>query len=142
MFNYVWPIGLVVLSNVFYQVCAKSVPHEIDSFAALTIVYALATVTSFIFYYILNKDGNIIHEYTHLNWAPIVLGISVVGLEVGMLFAYKAGWPISIAQIVQATLCAIILIFVGYIIYKEPVTWNKIAGIFVCLAGLGLINMK
>ncbi len=24
MFNYVWPIALVVLSNVVYQICAKN----------------------------------------------------------------------------------------------------------------------
>ena len=28
MFSYVWPLGLVVLSNVFYQICAKTVPDE------------------------------------------------------------------------------------------------------------------
>lgn len=142
MFNYVWPIGLVVLSNVFYQVCAKSVPNGMDAFAALTITYALATVTSFVFYFLLNKNGNIMHEYAQMNWAPIVLGVAIVGLEVGMLFAFKAGWQISLAQIVQSTVCAIILIFVGAMLYKEPITWNKFAGILVCLGGLGLINMK
>ena len=35
-----------------------------------------------------------------------------------------------------------ILIFVGYFAFKESFTWNKIAGIFVCVAGLGLINLK
>ena len=28
MLNYVWPIALVILSNVFYQICAKSVPED------------------------------------------------------------------------------------------------------------------
>lgn len=55
---------------------------------------------------------------------------------------YKAGWPVSVAQIVQAAVLAVILIFVGYLLYKEAITWNKIVGIIVCLAGLGLINMK
>ena len=27
MFSYIWPIGLVVLSNVIYHVCAKSTPE-------------------------------------------------------------------------------------------------------------------
>lgn len=55
---------------------------------------------------------------------------------------YKAGWPVSVAQIVQVAVLAVILIFVGYLLYKEAITWNKIVGIIVCLAGLGLINMK
>lgn len=48
----------------------------------------------------------------------------------------------SAAQIVQSAILAVILIFVGYLLYKEAITWNKIVGILICLAGLGLINMK
>lgn len=142
MFNYIWPLGLVVLSNVFYQICAKAVPDKMNPFASLTITYVVGAITSLIMYCALNKDGNIIHEYQKVNWAPFVLGLVIVGLEVGYIYAYKAGWPVSIAQIVQAAVLAVILIFVGYALYNETITWNKIVGILVCLAGLGLINLK
>lgn len=142
MFNYAWPLGLVVLSNVFYQICAKSVPEKMNPFASLTITYIVGAIASLILFYALNKGGNIIQEYQKLNWAPFILGIVIVGLEVGYIYAFKAGWPVSAAQIVQAAVLAVILIVVGYVLYKEPITWNKIAGIVVCLVGLGLINMK
>lgn len=142
MFNYIWPLGLVVLSNVFYQICAKSVPSGMNPFASLTITYAVGAVASLILYFVLAKDANLIQEYKQTNWAPFVLGIVIVGLEVGFIFAYKAGWQVSTAQIVQAAALAVILIFVGYFLYKEQLTWNKIVGVAVCLAGLGLINMK
>ena len=142
MFNFVWPLALVVLSNVFYQICAKAVPEGMNPFASLTVTYIVAAVISFVLYYVLGKHTNILQEYKQLNWAPFVLGIVIIGLEVGMIYAYKAGWPISMAQIVQAAVVTVILIFVGHMIYKETITWNKIAGILVCLAGLGLINLK
>ena len=142
MFSYVWPLALVVISNVFYQICAKSVPEKINPFASLTITYAVGAIASLIMYIFLHKDGNIIQEYQKANWAPFVLGFAIVGLEVGYIYAYKAGWPVSVAQIVQAAILAVILIFVGYMLYKETITWNKVVGIIVCLAGLGLINMK
>ena len=75
-------------------------------------------------------------------WIPIKLTSVNVVIEVGYIYAYKAGWPVSVAQIVQAAVLAVILIFVGYLLYKEAITWNKIVGIIVCLAGLWLINMK
>ncbi len=50
MFKYVWPIALVVLSNVFYQICAKSVPEGINPLASLTVTYVIGAVTSFIFF--------------------------------------------------------------------------------------------
>lgn len=142
MFNYIWPLGLVVLSNVFYQICAKSVPEGMNPLASLTITYLVGAAASLLLYYTLNRDANILKEYSKVNWAPFVLGIVIVGLEVGFIYAYKAGWPVSTAQIVQAAVLAVILIFVGYLLYKESITWNKIVGILVCLAGLGLINMK
>lgn len=142
MFNYVWPLALVVLSNAFYQICAKSVPDKMNPLASLTISYVIGAVVSLILYYALNKDANIIHEYSKVNWAPFVLGLAIVGLEVGYIYAYKAGWPVSAAQIVQAAVLAVILIFVGVLLYHEAITWNKIAGIIVCLAGLALVNMK
>lgn len=142
MFSYIWPLGLVVLSNVFYQICAKAVPEKINPFASLTITYAIGTVASLILFFVLNKDANLIEEYRHTNWAPFVLGLVIVGLEVGWIYAYKAGWQVSVAQIVQAAFLAVILIAVGYMLYKEDITWNKIVGVAVCLAGLGLINMK
>ncbi len=37
MFNYVWPMILVIISNVIYQICAKSVPKEMNPFASLFI---------------------------------------------------------------------------------------------------------
>ena len=142
MFGYVWPLALVVLSNVFYQICAKSVPEKMNPLASLTITYIIGAIASVVLYYATNKDANILREYKQANWAPFVLGIVIVGLEVGYIYAYKAGWPVSTAQIVQAAILAVILIFVGYMLYKESITWNKIVGILVCLVGLGLINMK
>ena len=80
MLYYVWPIALVVLSNVAYQICAKSVPDSMNPLASLTITYLIGAVASGILYYVLNRGGNLIREYDKMNWAPIVLGIVIVGL--------------------------------------------------------------
>ena len=59
MFSYVWPIALVVLSNVVYQICAKSVPNGLNPFAALAVTYTVGAVISIVLYYVLNKNANI-----------------------------------------------------------------------------------
>ena len=85
---------------------------------------------------------DILTELKKANWTSFVLGIVRVGLEVGFIYAYKAGWKVSAAQIVTSSILGVILIIVGYVGYKEAITWNKIVGVIVCLAGLGLINLK
>ena len=142
MFSYIWPIALVVISNTLYQVCAKSVPEGMNPLASLTVTYLIGAVVSCVMYYLLNRDANLFREIRLTNWAPVVLGVVVVGLEVGFIYAFRAGWQVSMTQIVTSALVAVILIFVGHLLYRETITWNKIAGIIICLAGLVLINWK
>ncbi len=110
--------------------------------ASLTVTYLVGAVVSCAMYFILNRNANLLREIRLTNWAPIVLGIVIVGLEVGFIYAFRAGWQISMAQIVSSAVLAVILIFVGYLLYHEAITWNKIVGIIICLAGLVLINYR
>ena len=142
MLSYIWPIALIVLSNTMYQICAKSVPEGMDPFASLTVTYLVGAILSGVLYYALGNHSGLLKEYSKLNWAPIILGIVIVGLEAGYIFAFKAGWLVSTAQVVQAAILAGVLLFVGWLLYHEAMTWNKIIGIVICLIGLVFINLK
>ncbi|MBR5804962.1 MAG: EamA family transporter [Clostridia bacterium] len=142
MFSFVWPIALVVLSNTVYQICSKSMPAEIHPFASLTVTYLVGTVLSGVMYFVLNPGGSLIREYGKLNWAPFALGIVIVGLEVGFIYAYKAGWQVSTASVVQNAFLAVMLVIVGVLLYREQISWNMLVGIGLCLAGIAFIGMK
>ena len=142
MFNFVWPIVLVILSNIVYQICAKSVPEGINPFASLTITYFIGAIASALLFFMLGNDDNLLKEYSKLNWAPFVLGIVIVGLEAGWIYAYKASWQVSTGFIVQSAFLAVGLLIVGYIIYHESISWNKVVGVLICLIGLIFINYK
>ena len=75
-----------------------------------------------------------------MNWAPVLLGISVVGLEVGFIYAYKNGWPVSTASIVQSAFLAAALLIVGAVLYHESISIQKLLGVGFCLAGLFFLN--
>lgn len=142
MFSYIWPLALVIVSNLVYQICAKSIPSGLNPFASLTISYLLAAFISFLLYFLLNKDSNIFAEYRKLNWSSFLLGLSLLGMELGWIYAFKAGWEISTAQIIQSAILGSLLLLVGIIFFKEKVSWNKFLGIAICLVGLVVINIK
>lgn len=119
MFHYVWPILLVVSSNVLYQVCAKSVPSNVNPFASLTVTYLVGAASSTAMYFLLDRQANLLQEIGKMNWSSYVFGFVLVGLEAGFLYAYKAGWPVSTAAIVQSAFLSVILIFVGLLLYQE-----------------------
>lgn len=135
-----WPILLMVGSDIFYQICAKSTPTTLDPLAGLTITYCVSAAVSAALFFILSRGGNIVHEWSNVNWTTFILGLSLVGLEFGSIMMYKAGWNINTGYIVKSIILAIALIFVGYLFYKEQITGTKIAGIAICLVGLYLLN--
>lgn len=142
MFHYIWPIVLVILSNVMYQLCARRMPNSVDPFAALTVTYLVGAGASLLLYLLLHKGGNIFEEFSQINWVPFIFGLVIVGIEVGWIFVYRAGWQISTAPIVQSAIVAVILIILGFLLFKESMTWNKILGVAVCILGLFFLNLK
>jgi drug/metabolite transporter (DMT)-like permease len=134
------PIIIVILSNTFYHICTKSTPENLNPFASLTVTYIIGAVVSVILYFLTVKNPNLLTEYGKLHWSSFVLGIAIVGLEAGFLLMYRVGWNVSTGQVVSSIALAVVLVFVGYLFYKEAITVSKIAGILVCMVGLYLIN--
>ena len=142
MFSYIWPIALAILSNVLYHICAKTTPEGVHPFASLTVTYLTGAVLSAVLYYVLAPQANLVKECSRLNWAPFALGIVIVGLEGGWLYAYKAGWQVNTGFIVQSAFVSVLLLFVGYFLYHEVLSWNKLLGTAICLLGLVFINLN
>ena len=129
MINYIWSLLIIIFSNTLYQICAKGIPEQMNTYASMTITYAVATLFSAVAFFVTTKGA-------------IVLGIVITGLEVGFIFAYKAGWKVSTLATVSNAALAVILIFVGLIGYHESITWSKVLGVAICLVGLYFINRK
>ena len=142
MFAMIWPIALVVLSNIVYHICTKSVPNQVHPFAVLTVTYLVGALCSTVFYFVMSGRRELAAEIAEMNWAPYILGIVIVGLEVGFIYAYRAGCQVSSASIVESSVLGTALILVGKFIYHEPLTWNRILGIVICMVGLAFINLK
>lgn len=140
MFQLYWPIALIVLSNIFYNICAKEAPSNVNPFAALSVTYTVAASFSIVLYFLLNHGGSLLEEYHRLNWSGFILGLAIVGLEAGSIYMYKAGWNISTGQLVHSSILAIALILVGVLFYHEGISAKKIAGILICMVGLYFIN--
>ena len=137
----IWPILLVILSNTVYNICTKSTPGNVNAFGTLMITYAVATILTAVIFVFLVKPENVLTELSRVNWTSVVLGMAIVGLELAYIFAYRAGWKVSSASLIANIGLAIVLIFVGVILYGENISLKQVMGILVCCVGLFLINM-
>ncbi|MGI6453166.1 MAG: EamA family transporter [Syntrophomonadaceae bacterium] len=140
MFFYFLPILMIVASNVVYNICQKSTPQSANPFTALFITYLTAAILTLIAYQFHSSEKGFVQSITDLNWTSLVLGVSIVGLELGYLLAYRAGWNISIGSLVANILLALALIPVGILFYHEGFDTSKTVGVVFCIIGLLLIN--
>lgn len=141
MWSMLYPIIIIVAANTIYNICTKSTPSEMNSFAALFVTYIVAAVISFIMFFATSKDKNVFTEFTKINWAPFLLGIVIVGLELGYIIAYRNGWKMNTVSVTANITLAIVLIFVSFVFYKESITVKQVIGMFLCAGGLALISL-
>jgi multidrug transporter EmrE-like cation transporter len=135
-------ITLAICSSALYHFVAKSTPSNVNFTVSLLVTYAIAfAVTLFTFFFFPATSG-IKTELKQLNWASIGLAIAIVGIEFGFLLTYRAGWNLGIAAVLVNVVASLILIPVAIFFFKDKISWVNIVGIFVCLAGLVMLNWK
>lgn len=142
MWNYIWPVLLVVGSNTIYHICSKSTPDNVQPFATLVITYLVSAAFCLVLFFVTSPDKNLLSAWKQVNWTAFAFGLALVGLEFGFLQLYRAGWNVSVGPLVCSTLLSIVLIAVGILLYQEAIRLPQILGILLCAVGLILINLN
>ena len=142
MFSTWWPLLLVVLSSVGYQVGLKEVSGIGDPMISLMVTYLAASVVSFVIYFFqsLGKES-FLRGVLSVNLSAIGLGLAIVGIEVGTLFMYRAGWAVNVAFVVANSLIVAALMLTGFLLYKEKLTLRQLIGVGISLVGILCIVM-
>lgn len=138
----IWPIVLVVLSNIFYNIITKSTPQDGNAMLSLTITYLVGALCAFTMYLFGGERQGLVRDFMKLNWTSFALGLVVVGLEFGYLHVYRAGWNVNTAPLVANICLACALLFVGLLLFHETLSVRQLAGVAVCVGGLVLITAK
>lgn len=142
MFLFYFSITLAICSSALYHFVAKSTPANVNFTVSLLVTYAFAfAVTLLTFFFFPVKNG-ITAELKLLNWASIGLAVAIVGIEFGFLLVYRSGWNLGIAAVLTNVVASLILLPVAIFLFKDKISWVNVAGIFVCLAGLVMLNWK
>jgi len=142
MFLFYFSITLAIASSAFYHFVAKSTPHNVNFTVSLLVTYAVAFIVTLFTFYFFPAPNGVLAEIKNLNWASIALAIAIVGIEFGFLLVYRSGWNLGIAAVLVNVVASLILVPVAILVFKDKLTWINIAGIFVCLIGLLMLNWK
>jgi len=131
-------IALVVGTNLVYHVAQKSIPADTHPLVSVFASYVIALVTTLLLFPFFPVRPSLGQAVRQLRWPTVAVGISIVGIEIGFLLAYRSGWRISLGSTVAAAAVAVLLIPTGLSLYGEKLSAANVAGIALCIAGLAL----
>lgn len=139
---YIFAMLLAILCTVFYHLVSRSIPTGVNPLVTLTITYLSAAAVCVLFLPAFPLSEGLRDSLKRVNWTSILLALAIVGIELGFLMAYRAGWNISYATLVANVGGTLILLPLGALLFKERLSLQQFIGIVVCMVGLYLINKK
>lgn len=133
---------IAIAGQVLYHVTQKSISagaHPVISLLTFYLVAAVLTLPLLLFFPV---NGSLGEEIQKLNWAVYGVAASIVMIEIGFLLAYRAGAELSSAAVLTASVVAVSTLVIGAMFFRESLSVVKVAGIALCLAGIGLMTWK
>src|SRR5262249_30008462 len=130
------PLAIVIVSGIVYHLAQKS-SGPVRPWPMLTVAYGAAFAIA-VFLTLASSDTR--------GWAlgrartsGLLVGLAAFGIEAGFFYIYRAGWPLASASVIANVTVTAILALVGIIVYREPVTGARVAGLLLATAGAALI---
>ena len=107
------PIVLVVVSTVLYQLGQRAIPAGANALVATVAAYVVATAGAVLLMPLLARDVALASSWRTLNYGTLLVGVGALGIEIGFLLAYRAGWAISNVSMVANAMVALALLLIG-----------------------------
>lgn len=142
MFLFYFSAGLAVFSTLLYHITQKLTPGNANPALALIVTYITSLALCVLLLVFTPPPTGLKAALGQLNWASFGLAFALVGLEVGFLLAYRAGWNISLVALVVNVSGTLLLIPIGLAFFKEKLSPLNLLGILVCILGLVMVNWK
>ena len=134
--------GIAIVSSVLYHVFQRSISSTVHPVMSVLVTYTVAFLLTLLLFLFFPLKVTVIESIRQLNWASLALALAIVGLEIGFLLCYRAGWDIGLAGVATNVAAAILLLPAGVLVFKEHPTLINILGVGVCILGILMVNTR
>ena len=142
MKSHYMPLLLAISGGLLYHVSQKLIPRGVNPYWAVILAYVAGIALCGIALLLSPSGGSLRESWRAADWSVLGLGAGAVMIEVGFVFAYRAGWQISLASLSANVAIAVLLIPIGIVFYRDQLTRANILGLLLCLAGLILLTRR
>jgi drug/metabolite transporter (DMT)-like permease len=137
------PVLLIVASGATYHACQKLVSRHQDPWAVLSVVYFIAFATTLVLSMPWRQPAQWMESVrASLGPAGVGLALACIGIEVGVLVAYRIGWKVSLLTSYTAVSSCVAVMLVGVLVFRETVSPTAAFGASLAAVGVGLMHLK
>jgi drug/metabolite transporter (DMT)-like permease len=133
------PFLLAVGGLASLHLLLKVVPGGANSGATLTIAYLVASLACLAAYPLLTPSTTLKAAFATVPWHALAMGVAIACCEIGVLLAYRAGWPVGSTGVSISAAMTLILLPVGIVVFGESLTLPRMTGIAMTIGGLYLL---
>jgi multidrug transporter EmrE-like cation transporter len=139
MNRFIWTLGLAIIGQVGYQFGQKSIPRTASPFVVLAAAYAIAFVLCLVSIPLTGPTPTMQDMRASIGWPTWTVALSIYGVEIGYLLAYRSGWTINLAFAVASTVTVVMLAVIGATLLGNSISPRRLLGLGLACASLWLI---
>jgi drug/metabolite transporter (DMT)-like permease len=64
-----------------------------------------------------------------------LLGLAALGIEVGLFYVYRSGWPLATASVISNVTTTALLAMIGVLVFGEHLTALRLIGTAIAVSG-------
>lgn len=133
------PLFTITLGVGLYQICLKRLPQFDYPFHVLALIYTLSAALSLALAQVFPSKTDALQVIREGHVGVIVLGVTPVVIEVGYLWAFRWGWRLGALNVVVSVMCAVLMLAVGYVLFRESVSALQLAGVVLGMISFFLV---
>jgi hypothetical protein len=123
----------------FLHLLQKIVPAGANAGATLALAYVVATLACIAAFPLLTPGASLTQALGTAPWQVLPMGLAIAACEIGVLLAYRAGWPVGTTGVSISATMTLILLPIGILAFGETLTLGRVTGIAMTLGGLYLL---
>jgi drug/metabolite transporter (DMT)-like permease len=120
----------------------KLTPAGANPGATLATAYVVASIACLCAFPLLTPGASFRESVGTVPWQALAMGVAIACCEIGILLAYRAGWPVGSTGVSVSAAMTLLLLPVGVMAFGEALTLTRAAGIAMTVGGLYLLAWR
>lgn len=134
------PFVGVVAGQVLYHTILRQLPKGVSAFALISMTYAIAGLVGLVLWWVVPSDNGMRQSSVldTLPWAAL-LALGILLVEVGYVYAYRAGLPVSFGALIVFAVTTAVLAPIAFFVFHDRISLIQFVGVALVIVGSWLV---